>query len=403
MVTRVPKTRGEPIAAGQVVVEVSGRPLIVLPGSAPAYRDLREGQHGPDVTQLQQALRSLRLYSTKISGTFDAATRAAVLRLYGALGYDAPTTAAMNGATASVTLLPRSEVMFLPAFPARVTAIGASVGDTVSDAPLITVSSGALAVEGRLNPSEAGLIRAGKPLHITSEFLGQTADGTVSEVGDVASDNTTGEHYIPVTVATTEPLDARFEDQEVRLTIESASSISAVLVVPLAAVYSGADGATYVGMLDSGAHESRVSVTVGITALGASTDPQGHRRGRPHRGQLTSGLLGSGGKTHRTRRWGLRGERRRVAFGGFGDARLHRRGLGRPAPGGQDTHQGAGSQEPTQHAHQTTPALVTVPHSVSSTPPPWVQDRHHLPGEGQPAAYLTPQLPTPGWSRNEPA
>ena len=267
VVTRVPKDRGQTFGAGQVVIEVSGRPLIALPGDFPAYRDFRDGQRGPDVRQLQKALRSLGFHSVKISATFDAATRAAVERLYRARGYDAPTSEPTKGASGLVTL-PKSEVMFLPAFPGRVIAIGASVGDRVAEGPLITVSSGVLAVQGRINPSEGGLIRAGMPVSITSEGLDKTAEGTVSNVGDVSTDSKTGERYMPIRITASRPLDARFDGQEVKLTVESASSNSAVLVVPLAAVYSGADGATYVDVLVAAAHERRIAVTVGITALG---------------------------------------------------------------------------------------------------------------------------------------
>src|SRR5690625_907073 len=43
---------GDVVDAGDVVLEVAGRPVIVLPGELPVYRTLRVGSSGPDVLQL---------------------------------------------------------------------------------------------------------------------------------------------------------------------------------------------------------------------------------------------------------------------------------------------------------------------------------------------------------------
>ena len=45
--------------AGDVLVEVTGRPVIALTGPLPAYRDLVVGDIGPDVAQLEQALAAI--------------------------------------------------------------------------------------------------------------------------------------------------------------------------------------------------------------------------------------------------------------------------------------------------------------------------------------------------------
>jgi hypothetical protein len=48
--TAVRKSQGDTVNAGEVIVEVAGRPLVALPGDEPAYRDLRPGDSGKDVT-----------------------------------------------------------------------------------------------------------------------------------------------------------------------------------------------------------------------------------------------------------------------------------------------------------------------------------------------------------------
>ncbi|MFE5558735.1 peptidoglycan-binding protein [Streptomyces sp. NPDC056544] len=88
VVTALPAAAGKSLKAGAVVAEVSGRPVLLLPGRFPAYRDLKAGDKGPDVQQLQRALQPL--YGTAVNGTYGPATVEAVRKLYGAAGYEAP-------------------------------------------------------------------------------------------------------------------------------------------------------------------------------------------------------------------------------------------------------------------------------------------------------------------------
>lgn len=82
---------GDLVEAGQVVMEVAGRPVIVLPGELPVYRTLRVGSSGPDVTQLKDALHELGLgVGNRDSDVFDADTAAAVDALYREAGYAPP-------------------------------------------------------------------------------------------------------------------------------------------------------------------------------------------------------------------------------------------------------------------------------------------------------------------------
>ncbi len=88
LVSAVKVRPGQRVSAGQVLVEVAGRPIIVLPGSVPAYRDLLPGDSGRDVRQLQTSLRALGIAGVPMDGVFGATTKAAVARLYARAGYD---------------------------------------------------------------------------------------------------------------------------------------------------------------------------------------------------------------------------------------------------------------------------------------------------------------------------
>ncbi|WP_327383828.1 peptidoglycan-binding domain-containing protein [Streptomyces sp. NBC_01207] len=100
LVTKLPLKAGDPVTAGQLIAEVSGRPVFTLHGAQPMYRDLKPGASGDDVAQLQQALRELG-HGTggDAKGVFGAGTKAALAARYRAIGYE-PLPAVADGGAA---------------------------------------------------------------------------------------------------------------------------------------------------------------------------------------------------------------------------------------------------------------------------------------------------------------
>ncbi|MFC9296101.1 peptidoglycan-binding protein [Streptomyces sp. NPDC057011] len=100
VVTKLPLKAGDAVAAGQLLAEVSGRPVFTLKGTLPVYRDLKPGATGDDVAQLQQALRALgHGTGSDRSGFFGPGTKAALAARYRAIGYD-PLPAVADGGEA---------------------------------------------------------------------------------------------------------------------------------------------------------------------------------------------------------------------------------------------------------------------------------------------------------------
>lgn len=93
VVSGVRVKEGQRVTGGAVLLEISGRPVILLPGAMPAYRTLNPGDSGPDVTQLQDALRSMKYLSGRENG-FGPDTQDGVSRLYRRLGYTLTTVGA---------------------------------------------------------------------------------------------------------------------------------------------------------------------------------------------------------------------------------------------------------------------------------------------------------------------
>ncbi|WP_354511034.1 hypothetical protein [Oerskovia enterophila] len=91
VVTGQVPTVGAELGQVSVALEVSGRPVVVLPGDLPAYRTLRVGVSGPDVSQLKASLAAVGIDPGKVdSNVYDASTAAAVDKLYAAVGYPSP-------------------------------------------------------------------------------------------------------------------------------------------------------------------------------------------------------------------------------------------------------------------------------------------------------------------------
>ncbi|MFE6838379.1 peptidoglycan-binding protein [Streptomyces sp. NPDC057705] len=304
VVTKVKVKPGDTVKPGSVLVEVAGRPVLALRGSLPAYRNLTAGAVGQDVVQLQQALAALgHRRGTDPSGTFGPGTQQAVKSLYESAGYTAPTSAggkvdpggkpggdkpgtdkqgepqnsaASSGAAsgaAPTVVLPASETVFVSDGAVRVEAVEAVVGATATE-KLMTITAGALGVEGVLESYQKDSVRPGQKVDIFADRSGGRAVGTVASVGlapapsgkDAASADAAQRFQVKITPD--QPLAVEFAGQDVRLTINAASSESPVLVVPAAAVSSQADGRTTLTVVANGGKQTRVEIRTGMSGDG---------------------------------------------------------------------------------------------------------------------------------------
>lgn len=195
-------------------------------------------------------------------------------------------------------MLPSGEVVFIRSFPARVTQVSAVVGSG-ADGAAMKISAGQLVVYGYLQEQQKGLIRSGQKVRIDIESAGLTVPATVTSVadsqdnsqqatgqsgtdgstaGDTAGSDTAGsaasvpQGYLMV-VHPNRPLPSKSAGEDVRLTIEAASTSGAALVVPVTALSSGADGKSVVTVLEAGdgqqgGRQRRVAVRPGTSGDG---------------------------------------------------------------------------------------------------------------------------------------
>ena len=87
VITSLP-SRNAKLKEGDVVLSASGRPVFVLRGDSPIYRDLAPGISGSDVRQLEAALARLNFDPGPVDGRYDAKTGLAVSKWYVAAGWE---------------------------------------------------------------------------------------------------------------------------------------------------------------------------------------------------------------------------------------------------------------------------------------------------------------------------
>jgi peptidoglycan hydrolase-like protein with peptidoglycan-binding domain len=87
VITTLPK-RNTQLNEGDVLLTASGRPVFVLKGDSPAFRDIVPGTTGNDVRQLEGALARLGFDPGPLDGKYDEQTGAAVASWYASAGWE---------------------------------------------------------------------------------------------------------------------------------------------------------------------------------------------------------------------------------------------------------------------------------------------------------------------------
>ncbi|WUD76930.1 peptidoglycan-binding protein [Streptomyces sp. NBC_00510] len=205
--------------------------------------------------------------------------------------------AALSAFTATYgTKVPAGEVVFLPDLPVRVDKVKVRLGDT-PDGEVATVTSSDVVVRAVVPGADGSALREGMPARI------ETADGTrvrgvVAQVGGAGTQADAGKDgdgasadakdeggaepdadagaepgadpSAPVQLVISVPEPGPLKDQSggtAKVTIEVGASKGAVLVVPVAAVHTSADGRARV-RVDRDGEVVNVPVTVGLSAAG---------------------------------------------------------------------------------------------------------------------------------------
>lgn len=272
VVTKMPVRAGDVVRPGRAVAEVNGRPILLLRGRLPPYRNLHQPDQGPDVAQLQRALESLGYPIFDEAGFFGPSTSFALLLFYQHLGYRAPLfrppKTRSDPHPARSAYLPMSEVVFIPAKSALVVAVGARTGHTPPPGPLLTLTTGPPYVTGSLTAHQASIVRTGLRALIVAAVPPLTARGKVTKVGPLPAVGGAPPGGFPVLVRSDRRLPQHLVGASVRLTIEVPVTSSPVLTVPAAAVIAGRHGQPAAVIKLANGHRTVVRILTGPTAAG---------------------------------------------------------------------------------------------------------------------------------------
>ena len=278
--TELPQA-GDVIAEGQVLYRIDDRPVVLLRGSTPAYRDLQAGVIGPSVVELNADLVTLG-YASRAeldpkSASFGAATTAAVEKLQARLGVT------RSGK------LELGDVVFEPA-SVRVTNVSVQPGGIARPGETVLQGTSTVRlVQVALDASQQTSVSVGDTVSITLPN-NQTTPGVVSRVGAVATcppssgsggqgsssaapgtDSCAGSDpgsgstpTIAVDVTPSHPaITGRWDQAPVQVGITTARVPNAV-VVPVTALLAQADGGYAVEVVGARTANRLVPVSLGL-------------------------------------------------------------------------------------------------------------------------------------------
>lgn len=226
VVTSVERAAGDEVGAGTVLLRSNGRPVFVLPGHFPLYRDLQGGDTGDDVAQLQHGLAAAgHSIGRDDIGTFGAGTKAALDAMYDMAGYSVPETdaraqvaaidAQINGGATDPNLGRErnrllvqvgaralvSEIVTVPELPAVIESIVA-VGDQLEPTtPLAVLGAGEVVLSSAMPTTAASALTVGASGVLTGA-TGADQAATVASLSPGASPEET-----IVTMSVTSPVE----------------------------------------------------------------------------------------------------------------------------------------------------------------------------------------------------
>jgi hypothetical protein len=252
---------GTQVDCGDTLYKVGEKPVILICGSTPAYRNLAEGDDGKDVRALNETLVN-EGYADKSeldpdSGHFGWETAVALEKLQDKRGADV---------TGQLDL---GQAVFLPG-PLRISKVTAKNGTSADPGrTIMETSSNRHEVTVKLDASQQSEVKKGDDAQITLPD-NRTTSGVVSRVGTVVTssgkdDPNSGSSTIPVYVTLKHPKDAGTLEQapvQVQITTDG---VDHALIVPVTALIGRAGGGYAVEAAAGVSGQTRiVPVTLGL-------------------------------------------------------------------------------------------------------------------------------------------
>jgi multidrug efflux pump subunit AcrA (membrane-fusion protein) len=241
---------GAKVGCGDVLYRVDDRPVLLLCGTVPAYRDLHQGDVGRDVRQLN---RNLRLPAGR---EFTGRTKAALERLQRRRGFHVTGRLALDDA------------VFLPR-PVRIGKVAGELGGSARPGVRIAqATADTLHVRVDLDALQQGEVKKGDRAEVTLPG-NASAKGTVARLGRVAQtpagkDAGPAAATVPAFISLDDPGAARgLESAPVQVDVMT-KGVERALSVPVTALVGKAGGGLAVDVVRADGRRALVAVRVGL-------------------------------------------------------------------------------------------------------------------------------------------
>jgi membrane fusion protein, multidrug efflux system len=249
---------GAKITRGRPLYRIDNRPVILMYGSTPAYRDLRAGTEGRDVKRLETNLRKLGYTGFTVDEEYTAATAAAVLAWQDDLNL--PRTGVVE----------LGRVLFAPG-RVRVDALETEAGQPTGPGQKVLAYTGTVkVVTVRLETEDQRMARTGAKVSVTLPD-GTSVPGKVTEVTTVIEPGE-GQNADPVTrleaLVSLRPAKAVATLDRAAVDVAfTAARREDVLTVPVAALVALSEGGFGVELVEGG-RTRYLAVRTGLFAGG---------------------------------------------------------------------------------------------------------------------------------------
>jgi hypothetical protein len=261
--TKLPDV-GAKVDCGDELYRVDDRPVLLLCGTVPAYRDLHTGVAGTDVQQLNTNLHTLGddaaagVDIDPNDNAFTDSTAKALEKLQDDKGVPANGTLAV------------ADAVFLPEAVRIAKVTGQLGGPAQPGAPVLDATSDTLEVQVDLEGSQQGEVKTGDAAQIT--LPGNTAvTGKIDQLGTVAQvapgpngNPGTGPATIPASISLDDPQTAGGLDQAPVHVEITTQGVENVVNVPVTAIVGKAGGGYAVEIVRADGQRDEVAVKLGL-------------------------------------------------------------------------------------------------------------------------------------------
>lgn len=259
VVTAIAIAPGDEVTQGSVLYSVNLRPVVVAQGAVPAFRDIGQDAAGPDVAQAQEMLTALGFYGGVSDGKAGSRTVVAIKAWQKSSGLDQSGTIQLG------------DVIFVPALPTRVsldTEVITRGASLTGGEEVVRSLASAPAFVVPVTEAQAAMMPVGTLVEITGPENSAWTAYVVDQVADpeiaTISVNLQGADGAPICADKCGLIPVTGESR-LASKIVTVATVQG-LVVPSAALVTGADGQTAV--IDT--EGERVPVVVGASARGMS-------------------------------------------------------------------------------------------------------------------------------------